>query len=96
LHALADAPGRPITFFLTAGQTSGDIGARALLSFRPKARALLAGCGYDADRLRKALIEREIIPCIPGRKARKLPVEYDSELYKERRRIENMFGRRKD
>jgi transposase len=96
LQALADALGRPITFFLTAGQTSDYIGARALLGFLPKARALLAGCGYDADWLRKALIEREIIPCIPGRKARKLPVEYDSELYKERRRIENMFGRRKD
>jgi transposase len=66
------------------------------LGFLPKARALLGGCGYDADRLRKALIEREIIPCIPGRKARKLPVEDDAERDQERRRIENMFGRRKD
>jgi transposase len=50
----------------------------------------------QADWLRKALIELEIIPCIPGRKAPKLPVEYDAEIYKERRRIENMFGRLKD
>jgi transposase len=46
--------------------------------------------------LRKALIKREIIPCIPGRKARKAPVEYDAERDKERRRIANMFGRLKD
>jgi transposase len=46
--------------------------------------------------LRKALTEREIIPCIPGRRARKAPVEYDAELSKERRRIETMFGRLKD
>ncbi len=96
MHALSDALGRPITFFLTAGQTSDYIGARALLGFLPKAKALLADRGYDADWFRKALIEMEIIPCIPGRKARKVPVEYDAELYKERRRIENMFGRLKD
>lgn len=96
LHALADALGRPINFFLTAGQTSDHIGARVLLGFLPNAKTLLADRGYDADWFRKALIEREIQPCIPGRKARKVPIEYDTQLYKERRRIENMFGRLKD
>ena len=96
MHALADALGRPITFYLSAGQTSDYIGARALLGFLPKAKALLADRGYDADWLRKALIEREILPCIPGRKARRVAAEYNAELYKERRRIENMFGRLKD
>ena len=67
-----------------------------LLGFLPKAGALLADRGYDADWFRKALIEREILPCIPGRKARKVPIVYDTDLYKERRRIENMFGRLKD
>jgi len=51
--------------------------------------------GYDASWF-NALIEREILPCTSGRKARKVPVEYDAQLYKERRRIENMFGRLKD
>lgn len=88
--------GRPINFFLTAGQTSDYIGARVLLGFLPKAKALLADRGYDADWFRKALIERGILPCIPGRRARKVPVEYDTQLYRERRRIENMFGRLKD
>jgi transposase len=53
LHALADALGRPITLFLTVGQTSDSIGARALLGFLPKARALLADRGYcDGERHR--------------------------------------------
>ncbi len=37
LHVLADAMGRPIRMFLSAGQTSDYIGARALLSSIPKA-----------------------------------------------------------
>ncbi|MBB4629679.1 transposase [Paracoccus denitrificans] len=46
---VADAKGRPIRMFLSAGQTSDYIGARALLSSIPSAGALLADRGYDAD-----------------------------------------------
>ncbi len=48
LHALADANGRPIHKFLSAGQISDYIGARALLSSIPQAGAPLADRGYDA------------------------------------------------
>ena len=54
LHVLADAKGRPIGMFLSAGQTSDYIGARALLSSIPQAGALLADRGYDADWFRNA------------------------------------------
>jgi len=37
-----------------------------------------------------------IKPCIPGRKSRSLPVQYDKRRYKRRNRIEIMFGRLKD
>lgn len=47
LHVLADAKGRPIQMFLSAGQTSDYLGARALLSSIPEAGALLADRGYD-------------------------------------------------
>lgn len=41
--------------FLSAGQTSDDLGARALLSSIPKAGALLADRGYcDGERHRFA------------------------------------------
>jgi transposase len=35
-------------------------------------------------------------PCIPGRANRNEPIDYDEDLYKQRNRIERMFGRLKD
>ena len=96
LHAVADAEGRPIRFFLSAGQVSDYTGALALLSSLPKADWLLADKGYDADWFREALQDRDIRPCIPGRSSRDKPVKHDKRRYKRRHRIENMFGRLKD
>ena len=42
LHAVTDADGRPIRFFMTAGQVSDYTGAAALLDSLPKAEWLLA------------------------------------------------------
>ena len=81
---------------LSAGQTSDYIGARALLSQVPQAGALLADRGYDADWFRNTLIDRDIQPCIPSRKNRKVLIEHDAELYRKRHKIENMFARLKD
>jgi len=55
LHAVTDANGRPISFFITAGQVSDYTGAAALLDELPKAKWLLADRGYDADWYRDAL-----------------------------------------
>ena len=49
LHVVTDAKGRPIGMYLSAGQTSDYIRARALLPSLPKAGTLLADRGYDAD-----------------------------------------------
>jgi transposase len=66
LHAVTDASGRPISFFMTAGQVSDYIGAAALLDELPKAQWLLADRGYDADWFRDTLQEKGITPCIPA------------------------------
>ena len=96
MHVLADAKGRPIRMFLSAGQTSDYICARALLSSIPPAAALLGDRGYDADWFRDALINMGISPCIPSRRSRKEPITHDADLYRQRHRIENMFGKLKD
>ena len=96
LHAVCDSQGRPINLFVTAGQVSDYIGARALLSSLPDGDWLLGDRGYDADWFRDALKDKGIKPCIPGRKQRKTPVKYDKRRYKRRNRIEIMFGRLKD
>ena len=49
LHAVTDANGLPLSFFITAGQVSDYTGAAALLDDLPKAEWMLADRGYDAD-----------------------------------------------
>ena len=92
LHAICDSNGRPISFFVSAGQVSDYIGARALLSSLPDVDWLLGDRGYDADLFRESLQNKELRACIPSRKQRKTTVKYD----KRRNRIEIMFGRLKD
>jgi transposase len=57
---------------------------------------MIADRGYDSDWIRETLSDLGIVPCIPGRKNRKAPVEYDTHLYKQRDLVERMFGRHKD
>ena len=54
--------------------------------------ALLADKGYDADTIRADLAERKIEAVIPGRSNRRVKIEHDRALYKQRNRIERMFG----
>ena len=82
--------------FLSAGQTSDYLGARAMLSSLPKAKSLLADRGYDAGWFRDALAERGIAACIPSKTSRKQAIPHDPVLYRQRHRIENAFGRLKD
>ncbi len=96
MHAVTDANGRPISFFMTAGQFSDHTGGSALLESLPKAQGKRSDRGYDADWFRDALQEMGITPPIPGRKIRNKTVKYDKRRYKSSNRIEIMFGRLKD
>ena len=49
LRAICDSLGRPLNLFVTAGQVSDYIRARAPLGSSPKAEWLLGDRGYDAD-----------------------------------------------
>lgn len=82
LHAVADANGRPLSFFMTAGQVSDYIGAAALLDDR----------GYRADWFREAIQAKGIQPCTLGQRSRNELVKHE----KPRCRIKIMFGRLKD
>ena len=96
LHAVTAENGRPISFFMSAGETRDFTGAAALLNSLPPAQWLLADRGYDADWFREGLQNKGIKPCIPRRKSRTKPVKYGKRRYKRRNRIEIMFGRLKD
>ena len=86
LHAVTDSVGRPIRFFVTAGEVSDYTGARALVKDVPAADWLLGDRGYDADWFREALVEKGPTPCIPGRKFRGKTIKYDKRRYKKRNR----------
>ena len=81
---------------LTAGQMNDHKGARLLLPVLPPAQELLADRGYDSSKFRAALQAKGIAPRIPSSRSRKVPIPHDAELYKQRHRIEIMFGRLKD
>ena len=81
---------------LSEGQMSDYRGAAPMLPTRPKAKEHLAGKGYDADWFRAALAKRGVTACIPSKSNRKVAIPYDAVLYKQRHKIENMFGRLKD
>jgi len=96
LHAVCDGEGRPIILLLSEGQMSDYKGAALMIDALPKAKELLGDKGYDADWFRQALTRRGIEPCIPSRTNRKRPLAFDKTLYRQRHKIENMFGRLKD
>jgi putative transposase len=56
----------------------------------------LADTAYDADKLRKFLIERGTTPVIPNNPTRKRIQPFDPQAYKQRNLVERMFCRLKD
>jgi len=96
LHAVCDGDGRPVILRLSEGQMSDYNGARLIVDALPPVKHLLADRGYDADWFRQSLRDKGIEPCIPPRKNRKQRIEYDTVLYKQRHKVENMFGKLKD
>lgn len=81
---------------LSEGQMSDYRGARLMIPHLPPAKERLADKGYDADWLRKDLAGRGIAACIPSRAKRKNPIPHNAVFYRERHKIEIMFGRLKD
>ena len=81
---------------LSEGQMSDYKGAALMLDALPTAQA-------DARRQR---LRRRLVPrgprrarhhaCIPSKSNRKMPIDHDRDLYRQRHKIENMFGRLKD
>jgi transposase len=78
---------------LSEGHMSDYKGAALMIDAFPKAKALLGDKGYDADWFRAALAEQGITACIPSKINRKVPIPHDTVLYRQRHKIENMFGK---
>lgn len=71
-------------------------GARLVLDALPSASLLIADRGYDSAWFRTELEARGIAPCIPSSRSRKRPFDYDTTLYRQRHKVENLFAKLKD
>lgn len=71
-------------------------GAALMLDALPRASVMIGDRGYDAIWFRNALAQRGTAACIPSKINRNAPFDHDRALYRQRHRIENMFGKLKD
>ena len=91
IHALVDALGNPLAFFLTPGQAHDLEGADALLP-QMQADTLVADKAFDADeRVIEPLLAAGKTLVIPPKANRKVQRPFDKEMYKARHLIENFF-----
>jgi transposase len=91
IHAVCDALGNPLQFIITPGQRH-DVSQAIEIISKIEAKALLADKGYDCDALRKYAQTRGTTPHIPSRSNRIQDRPYDVHVYKERHKIECLFG----
>lgn len=95
IHALADALGNPIGFFLTGGEAHDLVGADHFLPGL-QADALIGDKAFDAEeRVLVPLATAGKLAVIPPRAGRQISRDYDRHLYKARHLIENFFARLK-
>ena len=92
---LVDGLGNPIDFRLMPGQRHDSKGVGPLLEGLRFA-AFLGDKAFDNDPFRAELHERGAKAVIPAKRNRKVPIEYDREMYKWRHLVENFFARIKE
>jgi transposase len=92
-----------VVLLLTEDQASDHRGAALMLHKLPPARELIGDRGYGTEGVQRTqrplqgrLAQRGIDACIPSTRSRKQPIPHDATLYRQRHRIEIMFGRLKD
>jgi transposase len=96
LHAICDEKGRPHVLLLTPGNTHDAKVAILAINAVPPSHYLVADKGYDSNALRSWLIERGTTPVIPSKSNRKVQIEHDRQIYRQRNVVERMFCRFKD
>ena len=82
---------------ITPGQTSDYLGFDMVMADNlPTPSVLMADRGYDADRIRKSMDKRDVLPIIPMRKSRKKRIAVDRSLYRLRNLVQRCFNKLKN
>jgi transposase len=96
IHMAADAHGNPIDFEVTGGEVHDAKAAPQILAKVKEAENFIADKGYDSEAIREEARQRGMNPVIPRKSNSQKPnPEFDSELYKLRHLVENLFARLK-
>jgi len=96
IHMAADAHGNPIDFEITGGEVHDAKAAPKIIEKISEAENFIADKGYDSDAIRELARTKGMNPIIPRRSnSKKKNSEFDSELYKLRHLVENLFARLK-
>jgi transposase len=85
-----DAHGLPVSMVMTHGTAADGTQAGGLIE-GITAEHLMADRGYDSDAIVPQAENQGMRPVIPPRKNRKIPREYDKDLYKLRHLVEKAF-----
>lgn len=96
VHASGNNQGLPVGFILNGGEASDRAAAEPLKALplpQPKRKALLAGNGYDGDRLREGLLIRSIPPIVPPHSNCVAPERPDYQRCKVSNWVARMFGK---
>lgn len=100
INVVCDALGNPLVFTVVPGQRHEITQAELLLKYcrltdeqRAAVKAVLGDKGYDSNDFVEQITCIEAQAVIPSRKSRKEPRAYDSQLYKERNKVERFFNR---
>ena len=93
IHALVDALGLPIKLILTEGQAYDGHAALEMLDMLQDGTVFLADRAYDANNIRKSILDRGAIPNIPSMPQRRVKPYFDKKLYKERNLVERFFNK---
>ena len=93
IHALVDAPGRPIRLKLTAGQAHDRRSAADMYGSVGPGQTLLADRACDSDGLRDALAARGAVANIRLMPTRKRLPAFDPVRYKQRNQVERFFSK---
>ena len=94
IHALCDTLGNLLRFIVTGGERHDSTQAIDLIC-KISGEAVLADKGYDTDAIVEAINTMGAEAVIPPKSNRLVQRVYDKHLYKERHKIECLFGKLK-
>ena len=95
IHASNNQDGVPLKLELSLGQAHDAPVCETLLTGPQPGQWALADKAYDADWIRNMIWEQGAIDLIPSKSNRKIPKEFDKELYRQRNKIDRFFCRLK-